>query len=91
LKQGGTFLLNCTWKPEELDEKLPAAILPKVASREMRGRWEDEGRPDADARALQEAKRILSKENQARFPAELDKVVRSHFTGLVPGDAHWYD
>jgi trimethylamine--corrinoid protein Co-methyltransferase len=68
-----------------------AAILPKVASREMRGRWEDEGRPDADARALQEAKRILGKENPARFPAELDQAVRSHFTGLVPGDAHWYD
>ena len=24
LKKGGVFLLNCTWKPEELDDKLPA-------------------------------------------------------------------
>ncbi|MCE5330106.1 pyruvate:ferredoxin (flavodoxin) oxidoreductase, partial [bacterium] len=26
LKKGGTFLLNCQWKPEELDEKLPASM-----------------------------------------------------------------
>lgn len=26
LKPGGTFLLNCTWTPEELEEKLPAKM-----------------------------------------------------------------
>ncbi len=26
LKKGGTFLLNCIWSPEELEEKLPASI-----------------------------------------------------------------
>ncbi|HZJ57722.1 MAG TPA: pyruvate:ferredoxin (flavodoxin) oxidoreductase [Clostridia bacterium] len=26
LAENGTFLLNCTWSPEELDEKLPASI-----------------------------------------------------------------
>jgi pyruvate-ferredoxin/flavodoxin oxidoreductase len=26
LKQGGTFLFNCTWKPEELEERLPASV-----------------------------------------------------------------
>ncbi|MDK2800815.1 MAG: pyruvate-ferredoxin/flavodoxin oxidoreductase [Clostridiales bacterium] len=26
LKDGGTFLLNCTWSPEQLQEKLPAKI-----------------------------------------------------------------
>lgn len=26
LKKGGTFLLNCIWKPEELDRELPAAM-----------------------------------------------------------------
>lgn len=26
LKDGGTFLLNCNWKVEELDKKLPASI-----------------------------------------------------------------
>lgn len=26
LKKGGTFLLNCQWKPEDLDKKLPAQM-----------------------------------------------------------------
>ncbi len=26
LKKGGTFLLNCSWKPEELEERLPATV-----------------------------------------------------------------
>ncbi|MGI6066984.1 MAG: pyruvate:ferredoxin (flavodoxin) oxidoreductase [Bacillota bacterium] len=31
LKDGGTFLLNCVWKPEELDEKLPAHMKRYIA------------------------------------------------------------
>lgn len=31
LKEGGTFLLNCTWTPEELDEKLPAKMKKFIA------------------------------------------------------------
>ena len=31
LKPGGTFILNCIWKPEELDEKLPAAMKKYIA------------------------------------------------------------
>ena len=31
LKDGGTFLLNCEWKPEELDEKLPAKMKKYLA------------------------------------------------------------
>lgn len=31
LKKGGTFLLNCVWKPEELDEKLPASVKRYIA------------------------------------------------------------
>jgi pyruvate-ferredoxin/flavodoxin oxidoreductase len=32
LKQGGVFLLNCTWKPGELDEKLPASVKRYLAA-----------------------------------------------------------
>ncbi len=32
LKQGGAFLLNCTWKPEELDDKLPASVKRYLAA-----------------------------------------------------------
>ncbi|BAF59550.1 MAG: pyruvate:ferredoxin (flavodoxin) oxidoreductase [Pelotomaculum sp.] len=31
LKKGGTFLLNCVWKPEELDERLPASVKRFIA------------------------------------------------------------
>ncbi len=31
LKEGGTFLLNTSWTPEELDEKLPALMKRKLA------------------------------------------------------------
>lgn len=31
LKPGGTFVLNCTWKPEELEEKLPAKMKKYIA------------------------------------------------------------
>ncbi|ADG80953.1 trimethylamine methyltransferase family protein [Thermincola potens] len=67
------------------------AVLPKVANRDPRGRWEDMGRPDAHARAMKEAKKILTKENPARFPAELDEKIRAHFPGIVAGDARWYE
>jgi len=65
------------------------AVLPKIATREMRRRWEDEGKPDAHSRAIKEANRILSKPNKSRFTEELDAKVRGHFTGLVAGDVTW--
>ncbi|OLN26320.1 trimethylamine methyltransferase family protein [Desulfosporosinus metallidurans] len=65
------------------------AVLPKVATREMRRRWEDQGKPDAHSRAMKEANKILSKPNKSRFSEELDAKIREHFKGLVPGDANW--
>lgn len=65
------------------------AVLPKIANREMRSQWEGAGRPDAHARALQEADRILSQENKAKVSPELDAKIREHFPGLVAGDSVW--
>ncbi|MBR0375224.1 MAG: pyruvate:ferredoxin (flavodoxin) oxidoreductase, partial [Firmicutes bacterium] len=36
LKQGGTFLLNTTWQPEELAEKLPAAMKRTLAEKKAK-------------------------------------------------------
>ncbi|NLI91705.1 MAG: pyruvate:ferredoxin (flavodoxin) oxidoreductase [Peptococcaceae bacterium] len=33
LKPGGTFVLNCQWSPEELDEKLPEALKRAIADK----------------------------------------------------------
>lgn len=35
LRKGGTFLLNCTWKPEELEEKLPAVMKRYIAQNDI--------------------------------------------------------
>jgi pyruvate-ferredoxin/flavodoxin oxidoreductase len=35
LRKGGTFLLNCQWKPEELDEKLPASMKKYIADNDI--------------------------------------------------------
>ncbi len=35
LRKGGTFLLNCVWTPEELDEKLPANVKRYIAENEI--------------------------------------------------------
>ncbi|NLK37155.1 MAG: pyruvate:ferredoxin (flavodoxin) oxidoreductase [Epulopiscium sp.] len=36
LKEGGTFLLNTVWSPEELEEKLPAAMKRQIASKNIK-------------------------------------------------------
>ncbi len=36
LKKGGTFLLNCVWSPEELEEKLPASMKRFIAENEIK-------------------------------------------------------
>ncbi len=35
LKKGGTFLLNCVWSPEELEEKLPANVKKYIAENDI--------------------------------------------------------
>ncbi len=35
LKKGGTFVLNCKWTPEELDQKLPATIKRYIAQNDI--------------------------------------------------------
>ena len=36
LKEGGVFLLNCPWKPEELDEQLPASMKRALAAKKAK-------------------------------------------------------
>ncbi len=35
LKKGGTFVLNCTWSPDELDQHLPAAMKRYLAANDI--------------------------------------------------------
>ena len=36
IKNGGTFVLNCPWKEEELDEKLPASLRRSIAKKKIK-------------------------------------------------------
>ncbi|MBR6890168.1 MAG: pyruvate:ferredoxin (flavodoxin) oxidoreductase, partial [Clostridia bacterium] len=36
LREGGTFLLNCQWSPEELNERLPASMKNKLAEKKAK-------------------------------------------------------
>lgn len=36
LKEGGTFLLNSTWKPEDMDEALPASMKRAIARKHIK-------------------------------------------------------
>lgn len=82
---GGSYLeLDHTF-----DNMRDTAVIPRVATREMRGKWEETGRPDASTNALKEASRILARDNPAVFSSEADQKIRERFTGLIPGDAQW--
>ncbi len=70
-----------------LENTRTTAMMPTVATRQMRGKWEETGRCDAATRALQEAARILTRDNPAVFSPAVDTRIRQRFRDLVPGDA----
>ena len=63
------------------------ALLPEIANRDMRDQWEALGASDANARARQRVRDILTRDNPAVFSPELDARIRAEFEGLVAGDA----
>lgn len=80
---GGSYLgLSHT-----LENMRAAAMMPTVATRQMRGKWQETGRCDANGRALKEVSRILTRENLAALSPEVDARIRQRFSDLVPGDA----
>ncbi len=36
IKQGGTFVLNCPWSPEDLEKELPAAMKKTIADKKLK-------------------------------------------------------
>lgn len=82
---GGTYMDS----DHTMENMRTTAVLPRVAVRDMRPRWMDDGCPNTQARAMSEARRILTAENPAKFSPELDAKIRSHFEGLVAGEAGW--
>ncbi|MCE5262910.1 MAG: trimethylamine methyltransferase family protein [Deltaproteobacteria bacterium] len=75
---GGTFMDQI----HTLEKMRTTAYLPKIATREMGERWEQEGRAEIGSRALKEAKRMWAPKGPALFGAELDRKILSRFPGL---------
>jgi trimethylamine--corrinoid protein Co-methyltransferase len=65
------------------------AFLPDLAVRDLRGPWEEGGRPDAHSNALEEARKILTRDNPAVFSEDADAKIRARFEGLVSGNGGW--
>ena len=63
------------------------ALLPAIADRSPRGQWQAKGGLDAQDRAMQRAREILTRENPAVFAPEVDARIRAAFTDLVTGEA----
>jgi trimethylamine--corrinoid protein Co-methyltransferase len=82
---GGTYMEHT----HTVDHMRTAAVLPTVATRDMRESWEDQGRPDAHTNAANEARKILTRDNPAVFSEDVDTKIRARFKNIVAGDAGW--
>jgi trimethylamine--corrinoid protein Co-methyltransferase len=80
---GGMFMDHA----HTLERMKTAAFLPDVADREARGQWIEKGSKDSQAHAMERARDILTRDNPAAFPPEVDARVRAAFPGLVKGDS----
>jgi trimethylamine--corrinoid protein Co-methyltransferase len=70
-----------------LERMRTTMYLADVADRDPRQLWMDRGALDSQARALQLAKAILTRDNPAAFSPELDAEIRGAFSGMVSGDS----
>jgi trimethylamine--corrinoid protein Co-methyltransferase len=61
-------------------------FLPEIADRRPRDQWSAEGAKDAQARAMQRVREILSRDNPAVFAPDVDARIRAQFEDLVAGD-----
>jgi len=58
-------------------------FLPEIADRNPRGLWLEQGGLDSQARALQRARDILTRDSHAGFTPEVDARLRETFAGLL--------
>jgi trimethylamine--corrinoid protein Co-methyltransferase len=68
-----------------LERMRTTMLLSEVADRDPRQQWQERGGLDAQARAMQRVKEILTRDNPAAFPADLDARIRKEFPGIVAG------
>jgi trimethylamine--corrinoid protein Co-methyltransferase len=79
---GGTFIDT----QHTLERMRTTALLPEIADRDPRDLWERKGALDAQDRAIQRVREILTRPNSAVFSPDVDRRIRAEFKGLVTGD-----
>ena len=79
---GGSFMVH----KQTMKRMKTTALLPTLADRDSRDKWESKGALDTQARAMQQVAEILRRKNSAVFAPDVDARVRAQFEGLVPGN-----
>ncbi|MBL7163939.1 MAG: trimethylamine methyltransferase family protein [Anaerolineales bacterium] len=80
---GGTYMMH----DHTVEWMRRTALLPKIAERDTRALWEQDGSLDAQARAMDELRQILGRQNQAAFSPEIEARIRAEFPEMPPGDS----
>lgn len=80
---GGTFMTH----KHTVKWMKTSGLLTKIADRNTREIWTAKGALDSQARAMQRVHEILSHDNPAVFPPEVETRIRAAFPGLVAGNS----
>ena len=70
-----------------LEHMRTTMYLTDIADRDPRQQWSEAGASDAQARAIQRVKEILTRDNPAVFSPDVDSRLRGEFIGMVAGDS----
>jgi trimethylamine--corrinoid protein Co-methyltransferase len=79
---GGSFMIH----KHTMKRMKSTALLPNLADRDSRDKWESKGALDTQARAMQHVREILQRKNSAVFTPEVDERIRAQFKGMVSGN-----
>ena len=73
--------------PATLERMHTATFMPELADRNLREKWEMEGKSTIHQRALNKALEILSTPNSHALDKSIDDRIRAEFSGLVAGNS----
>jgi len=80
---GGMFIGNA----QTLANMKQTCLLPELADRDIREKWNMFGQRSIHQRALDQVQGILTKPNANALPPEIDAAIRAAFDDLVAGDS----
>jgi len=82
VKSGGSFMMS----PHTLKRMKNEALLTWLSDREARETWEKKGSLDAQSRATNRVRQILSRPSSVLFPESIEATIRMQFSHLIAGN-----